>query len=334
MPGRVAVAARRAPSRLSWSRWAGRLRIGRLGHAEPGGAGQLRRVVRRLGIGLLVTAGFLVLALGQHAGPEVAVALAHLAVVAAASWRFGPAGRWATVGLATAGWSAARGEVTGADWAASVTTGLTWAAGVRLGALTTVALTVAALRDAVRRVLRAEDALTLSLLRERDSARRDRLTRLWNSRYLHEALEQEIHRCRRYGRPFGLLVLDLDGFKAVNDLGGHEAGDRVLQVVGRAIRDNCRATDVPARLGGDEFAVILPEASRLTVPRYAQKLVDLIDRAAFPPGLPRVTASVGAIAFERAPASVRAALAAADEAMYAAKREGKNRVVVAAGLAP
>ena len=135
------------------------------------------------------------------------------------------------------------------------------------------------------------------------------------------------HRCRRYGRPFGLLIVDLDGFKAVNDTAGHEAGDQVLQAVGRVIRENCRAIDLPARLGGDEFAVILPEASRLTVPRYAQKLVDLIGRAPVPPGLPRVTASVGAVAFERAPESVEAALGAADDAMYAAKRSGKNRVV-------
>jgi diguanylate cyclase (GGDEF)-like protein len=102
----------------------------------------------------------------------------------------------------------------------------------------------------------------------------------------------------------------------------------VLQAVGRVINENCRATDIPARLGGDEFAVILPEASRLTVPRYAMKLVDLIARVPYPPGLPRVTASVGAVAFERAPESVEAALSAADDAMYAAKRDGKNRVVV------
>jgi diguanylate cyclase (GGDEF)-like protein len=171
----------------------------------------------------------------------------------------------------------------------------------------------------------------LTLLRERDSARRDRLTRLWNSRFLHESLDQEIARCRRYGRPFGLLVLDLDGFKAVNDTAGHQAGDTVLQTVGRVLRQNCRATDIPARLGGDEFAVILPEASRLTVPRYAAKLVELIEGAPYPPHLPRVTVSVGAVAFERPPASVKAALAAADEAMYAAKREGKNRFVLGRG---
>jgi diguanylate cyclase (GGDEF)-like protein len=250
-----------------------------------------------------------------------------MAIVAVASWRFSPPGRWATVVFAATGWSAAQGEV-GQGWTRSVLDGLLWSASLRLAALTAVAVTVSAFRTASERLLRTEDALALSLLRERDSARRDRLTRLWNSRYLHEVLEREIYRCRRYGRPFGLLIVDLDGFKAVNDTAGHEAGDRVLQVVGRVLRENCRTTDLPARLGGDEFAVILPEASSLTVPRYAQKLVDLISAAAFPPGLPRVTASVGAVAFARAPESARAALAAADEAMYAAKRDGKNRVVV------
>jgi diguanylate cyclase (GGDEF)-like protein len=270
----------------------------------------------------------MILTLDRRAGADVALALVHMTIVAVASWRFRPPGRWTTVALATAGWSAAQLMAAGTALAEAPAEALAWHAGLRLAALASVAATVGAGRAAVRRLLRTEDALALSLLRERDSARRDRLTRLWNSRYLHETLEREIYRCRRYGRPFGLLVLDLDGFKAVNDTAGHEAGDRVLQAVGRVIRENCRTTDIPARLGGDEFAVVLPEASRLTVPHYALKLVDLIARLPSPPGLPRVTASVGAIAFERAPESVETALGAADEAMYAAKREGKNRVVV------
>jgi diguanylate cyclase (GGDEF)-like protein len=266
--------------------------------------------------------------LDRRAAADVALALVHIGLVAVTSWRLAAAGRWATVALATAGWSAAQLVAAGVPWAALRTEELVWHGGVRLAALASVAATVAACRTAVQRLLRTEDALALSLLRERDSARRDRLTRLWNSRYLHETLEREIYRCRRYSRPFGLLVLDLDGFKAVNDTAGHEAGDRVLQLVARVIHENCRATDIPARLGGDEFAVILPEASSLTVPRYALKLADLIGRAPFPPEFPRVTASVGAVAFERAPESVAAALSAADEAMYAAKRGGRNRVVV------
>jgi diguanylate cyclase (GGDEF)-like protein len=295
---------------------------------------RLSALAGRLGVALLAAGAAVVLTVDRRAAADVALAFVHVGIVALASWRFRPLGRWATVGLATAGWSAAQLLTSEAGWADVRPGAVAWHAGVRLLALASVAATVGACRAAVRRVLRTEDALALSLLRERDSARRDRLTRLWNSRYLHEALEREIYRCRRYGRPFGLLVVDLDGFKAVNDTAGHEAGDRVLQAVGRVIHENCRTTDIPARLGGDEFVVILPEASSLTVPRYALKLVDLIGRAPFPPGIPRVTASVGGVAFERAPESVEAALGAADEAMYAAKREGKNRVVVHEPAAP
>lgn len=277
---------------------------------------------------MLLAAALFVLTLEEPAAAEVALALAHVAVVVIASWRFRPTGRWATVVLASIAWTGARLDLGNLGWPPAVPQQGWWEGALRLAVLGSLAVTVSTFRHAIRRLLRTEDALASTLLRERDSARRDRLTRLWNSRYLHEALDQEIARCRRYGRPFGLLVLDLDGFKAVNDTAGHSAGDVVLQTVGRILREHCRATDVPARIGGDEFAIILPEASSLTVPRYAAKVVELIAQASFPPGLPRVTASVGGVAFARAPASAKAALAVADEAMYAAKREGKNRFAV------
>jgi diguanylate cyclase (GGDEF)-like protein len=297
------------------------------------GAGrELDTLVLRVAGGLGLSALGLAATLDGPASAQALVGLGNLGVTAVASWHLAPAGRWTTVALAAAGWTGATLDPRVLDWRPgtwSVSLGpLLGDGAVRLGALAALSVTVTSVRAARRRVLRTEDALALRLLRERDSARRDRLTRLWNARYLHEALELEIARARRYGRPFGLLLLDLDGFKAVNDSAGHLAGDAVLQAVGRAIRRSCRATDVPARLGGDEFVVILPEASRLTVPRYAERLVAEIARAPFPPGLPRVTASVGAVAFDRAPATARAALAVADEAMYAAKRDGKNRYAV------
>ena len=255
----------------------------------------------------------------RAAGVEVALALINMTIVAVASWRLQPVGRWATVGLLP---PAGAPQLVGGGMAIPEIPreALAWHVGLRLAALASVAARWApgappSGASSGRRMPRAVAP------HERDSARRDRLTRLWNSRYLHEALEGEIYRGRRYGRPFGLLVLDLDGFKAVNDTAGHEAGDRVLQAVGRVIRENCRASDIPARLGGDEFVVILPEASRLTVPRYALKLVDLVGALSFPPGQPRVTASVGAIAFERAPESVEAALAAADDDVPAKRGE-------------
>lgn len=280
-------------------------------------------------MGLLLTALLFLGTLDAPAASRVALGLAHMAVVVVASWRFRLGGRWATVALAAVAWTSAMPELRELGWPSLLPRRIWWDGAVRLGILASLAATVSAFRHALRRLLRAEDALAVSLLRERDSARRDRLTRLWNARYLHEALGQEIARCRRYGRPFGLLLVDLDGFKAVNDLAGHEAGDAVLQTVAQILRTGCRATDFPARLGGDEFAIILPEASSLTVPRYAAKLVDAIAQAPFPPGLPPVTASVGGVAFTVAPASATTALAAADAAMYAAKRRGKNSFVVA-----
>jgi len=291
-------------------------------------ASHFRRLVVRLALAGLLAGALLVAALDPRTAAEVAFSLANMAIVVVASWRFGPAERWAIVLLATAFWTAGTLEVwPELRWPATVPW---WDAGLRLGVLGSLAVGVSGFRTAIGRLLRTEDTLAATLVRERDSARRDRLTRLWNARYFHEVLEQEIVRCRRYNRPFGLVLVDLDGFKAVNDTAGHLAGDLVLQVVGRVLHENCRASDIPARLGGDEFAVILPEASSLTVRRSAAKLVALIGEADFPEGLPRVTASVGGVAFSRTPGSVKAALQAVDEALYAAKRAGKNRFFVPA----
>ncbi|HEV8306723.1 MAG TPA: GGDEF domain-containing protein [Methylomirabilota bacterium] len=297
----------------------------RVGEPVDSIARHLERLVFRLGLAMLLAALLFVAALDERTAALVALALANMGVVMVASWRFGATGRWATVALAALCWTGAM-ELRNLRWPPEVPW---WDAGLRLAILGTLAAGVSAFRAAIGRLLRTEDVLAASLVRERDSARRDRLTRLWNSRYFHEVLEQELARCRRYGRPFGLLLVDLDGFKAVNDTAGHQAGDHVLQVVGQVLRENCRATDFPARLGGDEFAVVLPEATSEMVHRYAAKLVALIAAAPFPPDLPRVTASVGGVAFREAPASARAAVAAADHAMYSAKRDGKNRAFVA-----
>ncbi len=298
----------------------------RVGEPIDSIASHLQRLVLRLGLAGLLAGLLLVAALDGRVAAQVAVSLANMAIVAVASWRFPPVERWAVVLVAAIFWTASTLELTELAWPPP--TFPWWDGALRLGVLVTLATGVSGFRAAIERLLRTEDTLAATLIRERDSARRDRLTRLWNSRYFHEALEQEIARCRRYSRPFGLLVVDLDGFKAVNDTAGHLAGDLVLQVVGRLLNENCRVSDIPARLGGDEFAVILPEASSLTVRRSAAKLVGLIAEAEFPRGLPQVTASVGGVAFSRAPESVKAALKAADEALYAAKREGKNRFVV------
>jgi hypothetical protein len=165
-----------------------------------------------VGVGLGLAALLLVSTLEESSAAPVA--LAHVGLVAIAAWCFSPPGRWATAGLATIAWTAATltPAVVGE---AAIDPGRVARDG-SLGFLTPAAVlaTVGVGRRAVRSFTGVEGALAVTLLRERDPARRDRLTRLWNSRYLHEALEQEIARSRRYGRPFGLLVMDLDGFKA------------------------------------------------------------------------------------------------------------------------
>src|SRR5439155_10447987 len=88
-------------------------------------------------------------------------------------------------------------------------------------------------------------------------AARDPLTGLLNRRELHEYLRREIDRCHRHGGGFGLVLLDLDGFKLVNDTGGHSAGDEVLRRVAQALERSTRGSDVAFRMGGDEFALLL-----------------------------------------------------------------------------
>ena len=89
----------------------------------------------------------------------------------------------------------------------------------------------------------------------------DPLTDLWNRRRFEEELRRQVARCRRYGEKAALLLMDLDGFKAVNDSFGHKAGDDLLKLVAAALQQRVRGTDAVARLGGDEFAVLLGNVS-------------------------------------------------------------------------
>ena len=91
-----------------------------------------------------------------------------------------------------------------------------------------------------------------------DDSRRDELTGLANRRAFDEAFELEVERSRRLGGQFGLVMVDIDDFKAINDAGGHQQGDVVLREVGRVLSQSCRPVDLPARYGGEEFAVVLP----------------------------------------------------------------------------
>ncbi|TBH21163.1 GGDEF domain-containing protein [Thermus thermamylovorans] len=158
----------------------------------------------------------------------------------------------------------------------------------------------------------------------RRDAHTDFLTGLRNRRYLEQALERELFRVRRYGRPLSLVVLDLDGFKGVNDAYGHEAGDRVLKAVAATLEAHVRQSDRVVRLGGEEFAVLLPETSLAQALGLAQRLRQAVATLRVPP-VERLSASFG-VAQARPEDSSLSLLKRADEAMYRAKRRGKNRV--------
>jgi diguanylate cyclase (GGDEF)-like protein len=158
----------------------------------------------------------------------------------------------------------------------------------------------------------------------------DELTGLYNLRHFHDTLDGEIERSRRFGQDVGLMLLDIDDFKRVNDTYGHQQGDLVLIEVGRVLRALSRDIDEPARYGGEEMAVILPQTDVAGAELLAERMraavagieIDRLDGG----GRLQVTASFGVASL---PANARdkdSLIAEADAALYRAKRSGKNRV--------
>ncbi len=169
----------------------------------------------------------------------------------------------------------------------------------------------------------------------RRQALTDELTGLFNHRRFQEVVAHEVERARRFGDPLGLVMLDLDDFKAVNDRYGHLQGDLVLREVARVLRDTAREVDEPARYGGEELAVALPQTDLAGTRHFAERLRERIEALEVPliggSGSLRVTASLGAAALPEtaSPGDKDGLVAAADAALYEAKRLGKNRVVAA-----
>jgi diguanylate cyclase (GGDEF)-like protein len=157
----------------------------------------------------------------------------------------------------------------------------------------------------------------------KQQSRTDMLTGCLNRGGFHEQLQAEVGRQKRYGRAFALLYLDVDDFKTVNDSQGHEAGDALLEEIGRALRARLRSTDSAGRLGGDEFAVLLRESGPAAAEQAAAQLKQELERTARGHRWP-VGFSIGAICFSRPPPDADDALRRADELMYEAKKSGKN----------
>jgi diguanylate cyclase (GGDEF)-like protein len=162
----------------------------------------------------------------------------------------------------------------------------------------------------------------------------DELTGLFNHRRFQEVMSAEVERARRYEQEMGLIMLDIDNFKRVNDTYGHVQGDMVLREVARVLRQSARDVDEPARYGGEEMAVALPQTDLDGAFRFAERVRQRIEALELPlldgDGTLRVTASFGAASLTKSPQPDKEGLvAAADAALYRAKRSGKNRTVKA-----
>ena len=181
-------------------------------------------------------------------------------------------------------------------------------------------------------------AISLSLVsrsqRLLQLATSDSLTALFNRGYVDDRLAIELGRARRYGKLLTIAVIDADHFKALNDAHGHPMGDLVLQKIGAILRESCRQSDTVGRYGGEEFVVLLPETDIETAQRKVEYLRDLVARTPIELGATgervQITISAGLASFPQDGQEAAELFALADERMFQAKREGRNRVVAGA----
>jgi diguanylate cyclase (GGDEF)-like protein len=167
-------------------------------------------------------------------------------------------------------------------------------------------------------------ALDNTEIRERlqREAQTDHLTSLFNHRVFHERLRDEIERAARYRHELSLIVFDLDDFKQLNDVHGHHAGDTVLGMVAAAAEECLRVTDTAFRVGGEEFAIVLPETGKRAAEGVAERLCEQVRSLT---AIRPMTVSCGVATFPKDGASPTELLAAADDALYAAKEWGKDQ---------
>ncbi len=157
----------------------------------------------------------------------------------------------------------------------------------------------------------------------------DGLTQIYNKRYFHETLEREISRCRRYRRDLGLILMDVDNFKQKNDTFGHLAGDAILKELAMVVRWKLRREDVFARVGGEEFAILTPEVGLKGARDVAEKVRMVVESTTFrfEQKLMPTTISLGVAIWLGGEDTADALYNRADNALYAAKEGGRNRVV-------
>lgn len=182
-----------------------------------------------------------------------------------------------------------------------------------------------------RNLKRLREELREANQRLRELAIRDPLTGAFNRRHLHSLLDAELDRSRRHDHTVSLILADVDHFKRINDRFGHAAGDRVLTAVAAALADGVRNHDSVGRFGGEEFLVLLPETGIAEAVTVAERLRCAVAALAFPElDALEVRLSLGVAEARGVDATgADALMAAADDALYQAKRSGRDRVVAA-----
>jgi diguanylate cyclase (GGDEF)-like protein/PAS domain S-box-containing protein len=183
--------------------------------------------------------------------------------------------------------------------------------------------------------------LSLSNLKLREKLRaeaiHDPLTGLFNRRYLEETLARELHRARRRNSSLCVAMLDLDDFKRFNDSFGHDAGDALLNALGRVLREKLRKSDISCRYGGEEFVLVFPDSSLTDAVQRVRQIGLQIKELQISHGeqmLGGVTVSAGVARADEQMLNPGDLLRAADEALYAAKNSGRDRVIVYPAQAP
>ncbi|OSS41870.1 GGDEF domain protein [Desulfurella amilsii] len=146
---------------------------------------------------------------------------------------------------------------------------------------------------------------------------KDHLTKLFNRRYFEEELEKEMHRFERYGYIFSLCMMDINGFKQINDTHGHLKGDEILKDFADILRKNSRTSDILCRWGGDEFAVILPHTTFSKIEPYIKKILSALKT---PEDGILINTAIGATSI-RLNDDKDSLLKRADEALYKAKKD-------------
>jgi diguanylate cyclase (GGDEF)-like protein len=190
------------------------------------------------------------------------------------------------------------------------------------------------INDFAQRLETAYNELEFSNARLKEFSFKDEVTGLYNRRFFSIRLEEEVSRYRRFNHPVSVMLIDLDGFKDVNDELGHGAGDQTLRDMADILLKYSRGINVICRYGGDEFAVLLVETSKAGARLYADRIRQVLSSHRFAHGR-SLTASFGIASLPEdvAPAADDL-MRAADEALYAAKRAGKNRVSVFEDVTP